>query len=344
MSTDDTDHLKPFIRTGWLIGCLMTCLSSAAAVDLSVPVDVPDDIGLGERLAIIAWLGDHKIPVVDPQDLPALRLAYIKRAHPKMLVDAKASSPEQDQQRGELAAALYRKHGINPPVDADAAAITALIARLDAQSEAALARDQEKARADGPAPISRPTPPTTVAVTPPNQPRATPPTLTEQPPALTELSPEEIQLNAARAGVGIVIGKPFPVIKGRLLDGSSFSLSQWRGKVVLIDFWATWCGPCVREMPNVKTVYQAHKQNGFEIIAVSLDSDKAALQKGIAAMAIPWPQLFDGGGWKNAIAQQCVVHSIPTTFLIGKDGILVAADLHGEELNEAVKKALGGGR
>ena len=342
MSTNHHDRLTPFIRALGLIGCLMTCLSSAAAVDLSVPVDVPDEIGLGERLAIIAWLGDHKIPVVDPQDLPALRLAYIKRAHPNMLIDAKTSSPEQNQQRGELAAALYRKHGINPPVNADVVAITTLIARLDAESEAALARDQEKARADGPTPSSRPTPPTAIAVTPPNQPRA--PTLTEQPPALTELSPEDIQLKAARAGVGIVIGKPFPIIKGRLIDGASFSLSQWRGKVVLIDFWATWCPPCVREMPNLKTVYQAHKANGFEIIAVSLDNDKATLQKGIAALAIPWPQLFDGGGWQNAIAQQCVVNSIPTTFLIGKDGALVAADLHGEELGEAVKKALSGGR
>jgi thiol-disulfide isomerase/thioredoxin len=125
------------------------------------------------------------------------------------------------------------------------------------------------------------------------------------------------------------------------VDGSKFSLAQWKGKVVLIDFWATWCGPCMRELPNVKATYQAHHKDGFEIIGVSLDQDKAKLQQVIAAQGISWPQLFDGNGWDNVIAQQCAVRSIPATFLVGKDGVLIAAGLRGAQLDAAIAKALG---
>jgi len=324
----------------WLITCLMICAASVEAVDLSQPVDVPDDIGLGERLALVAWLGEQKIPVADAQDLPALRLAYLKRAHPERLIDPQASTPEDDRQRGELAAMLYRKHGINPPVGADAAAITALIARLDAQSDAALARDQDKARADGPAPHPDPVPPTTAGA-PADKSRATPPT----PPApKLPQAPRDPQQDAALAAVGIVIGKPFPAFKGRTLDGAAFSLADWRGKVVLIDFWATWCGPCIGELPNVKAVYQAHHPRGFEVIGVSLDQDKATLQQGITAMGLSWPHLFDGGAWDSPLVKQCAVRGIPATFLIGRDGELLATGLRGAALNAAVAAALGQSR
>ena len=325
----------------WALTCLIAGAASLHAVDLTQPVDVPDDIGLGERLALVAWLGEQKIPVKDPQDLPALRLAYLKRAHPERLVDPAALKPADERQRGELAAALYRKHGINPPAGADVAAITALMARLDSQSDAALARDQDKARADGAAVAADPVPPPTADG---EKPRATPaPPTTAKLPAMPP-SAQNPERDAAFAAVGIVIGKPFPAFAGRTVDGSAFSLDQWRGKVVLIDFWATWCGPCIREMPNVKAAYEAHHAQGLEVIGVSLDQDKATLVKGIAAMGLSWPHLFDGGAWETRLAKQCAVRSIPATFLIGKDGVLLATNLRGESLAAGVTAALAMGR
>jgi peroxiredoxin len=315
-----------------VLGC-----TSLAAVDLSQPVDVPDDIGLGERLALVAWLGDHKIPVPDPNDLPALRLAYLKRAHPEVLT-AGQPTPEEEKRRGELAAELYRKHGVNPPAGATAEAITALIKKMDDDAAALQARDQAKASADGPAPTRRPDEPKIPKTTPGP---ATAKPAPQAPPAVQEaLTPADEKKAAERAAVGIVIGKRFPGIDGRAIDGSPISLGNWKGKVVLIDFWATWCGPCMRELPNVKNAYATYHGQGFEVLGISLDVDKAQLRQAITAQAIPWPQLFDGGGWDAAIARQCAVHSIPTTFLIGRDGTLVAADLRGAALSEAIAKAL----
>lgn len=97
----------------------------------------------------------------------------------------------------------------------------------------------------------------------------------------------------------------------------------------------------MQELPNVKAVYQAYHQRGFEVVGVSLDQDQAELHRVVDAQAIPWPLLFDGGGWDNAIARQCAVRAIPAAFLIGKDGTLVAADLRGAALGAAVAKALG---
>jgi thiol-disulfide isomerase/thioredoxin len=318
--------------TTWALLCLV--MGPLSAVDLSAPVDVPDDIGLGERLALVAWLGERQIPVPDANDLPALRLAYLERAHPERLVDADAQA--KDHLRGELAAELYRKHGINPPTGSDAKAITALIARLDATAAEGLARDQAAARADSLVPDRAPARTTPEAA--PGVPPETPPAEAPPLPARASADPER---DARRAAVGIAVGKPFPELSGRTLDGSSFSLAQWKGKVVLVDFWASWCGPCMQEMPNVKAAYEAHHQRGFEIIGISLDQDPAALKQTITVMGLAWPQLFDGKVWKSAYAQQCAVRSIPGMFLIGKDGSLIASDLRGGDLAAAVAKAMG---
>lgn len=124
------------------------------------------------------------------------------------------------------------------------------------------------------------------------------------------------------------------------LNGHKVDLATMKGKVVLIDFWATWCGPCVAELPNVLEAYKKHHDQGFEIIGISLDEDEAALKSFIKENNMPWPQYFDGKGWKNDIAQKYSVTSIPATYLIGKDGKVVGSNLRGAQLAAEVARQL----
>jgi CubicO group peptidase (beta-lactamase class C family) len=151
-----------------MIGLLCALPVMAIAAEAGTPVDVPDEAGLGERLALIAWLNDHHIAVADPGDLPALRRAYLDRAHPAPI----PATANVDQERGELAAELYRKFGINPPAGASVSAIAALIASLEARANAGAERDQAAAHADaGSRPRAPAQPP---AATPPDRPTARP--------------------------------------------------------------------------------------------------------------------------------------------------------------------------
>jgi len=138
-------------------------------------------------------------------------------------------------------------------------------------------------------------------------------------------------------GVGDKMEIAFTDLKGKEVD-----LSKMTDKVVLVDFWATWCGPCVAEMPNVIAAYGKYKEKGFEVVGISLDEDKAAVEKFVEENKMPWSQYFDGKGWENELAQHFGISGIPATFLVGKDGKIVAANLHGEELEAAIEKALGG--
>lgn len=126
----------------------------------------------------------------------------------------------------------------------------------------------------------------------------------------------------------------------KALDGQDIDTSKMKDKVVLIDFWATWCGPCRAEMPNVIAAYGKYKDKGFEIIGISLDEDKDALDKVLADEKITWPQYYDGKGWENKIAREFGISSIPATFLLGKDGKIIASNLRGPDLEAAIEKAL----
>jgi peroxiredoxin len=117
-------------------------------------------------------------------------------------------------------------------------------------------------------------------------------------------------------------------------------LSQYRGKVILLDFWATWCGPCVKEVPGLLRSYQQHHGEGFEIIGISQDKDKKALADFVKARKMSWPQVFDPAYGKLSNRVRYGVKAIPVTFLIGKDGRIAAVNPRGKELEPAVKKAL----
>jgi thiol-disulfide isomerase/thioredoxin len=118
------------------------------------------------------------------------------------------------------------------------------------------------------------------------------------------------------------------------VDGRDVDLTKLRGKVVLVDFRATWCGPCKAEVPHVVEAYQKLHDKGFEIVGVSLDQDKNALTAYTAAHGMTWPQYFDGKGWQNQIATEFGVQSIPAMWLVNKQGYVVTtngrADLEGE--------------
>jgi len=136
------------------------------------------------------------------------------------------------------------------------------------------------------------------------------------------------------------VGKQFPDFKEKDLADKPLSISQFKGKVVLVDFWATWCGPCIGELPNVLKAYETHHDKGFEIVGISLDSDRAKLDKFIEDKKMTWPQYFDGGGWKTKLAGDYGINSIPATFLLDREGRIIARDLRGPALEEAVAKAL----
>lgn len=129
-------------------------------------------------------------------------------------------------------------------------------------------------------------------------------------------------------GLAELKAKPLD-IKFTALDGREVDLSKMRGKVVLIDFWAVWCGPCVAELPNVLKAYEKLHPKGFEIIGISLDSDRAKLETFLKEKNMTWPQYFDGKSWKNEISSRCGIHSIPAMWLVDKKGFLASTNVRG---------------
>jgi peroxiredoxin len=137
------------------------------------------------------------------------------------------------------------------------------------------------------------------------------------------------------------VGTTFPDFSEKDLAGKSLSIANYKGKIVMIDFWATWCGPCVGELPNVQAVYKKYHSQGFEIIGVSLDKDKSALDNFLKKnTTMTWQQFFDGNGWQNKLSTKYGINSIPATYLLDGEGKIIAKDLRGEALEAAVAAAL----
>lgn len=138
------------------------------------------------------------------------------------------------------------------------------------------------------------------------------------------------------------VGKAFPDFTMLDLNGRETSVMQEikNNELTIIDFWASWCGPCRAEMPSVVKLYDGYHSKGLGIIGISLDEDKDSWQSAVKSLGMKWTQLSDLKGWKNAAARMFCVESIPHTIVVGKDGTILQRGLRGEQLTEFVASKL----
>lgn len=129
-------------------------------------------------------------------------------------------------------------------------------------------------------------------------------------------------------------------LKFTALDGTEVDVAKLRGKVLLIDFWATWCGPCMAELPNLKKTYDKLHARGFEIVGISLDKDKKVLEAMLKKKEMTWPQHFEGKSLEGAFSKRFGISSIPTMWLVDKKGMVVDIDARGADLAEKIEKLL----
>ena len=127
--------------------------------------------------------------------------------------------------------------------------------------------------------------------------------------------------------------------KVKTTDGKDLSLEELKGKIVLLDFWATWCGPCRMEMPEVRRIWEKYRSDRFVLVGISLDDDRQALDQYVAKMHMTWPQYYEGDG-KVSVSDLYGVHAIPESFLIDQDGVIRAAGLRGPELDAKINELL----
>ncbi|MFN9946061.1 MAG: TlpA family protein disulfide reductase [Planctomycetota bacterium] len=167
-------------------------------------------------------------------------------------------------------------------------------------------------------------------------------------------TPRQPAAAAADKG-GAAALKPFSATD---MDGNPVSLAALQGKVVLVDFWATWCGPCLREMPNVVAAHKKHAADGFAVLGISLDGEPgqergkpvippakdgetaAKIRAKAKELGMAWPQVYEGGGWETRLAKENDIKSIPATYLLDRKGVVRYRNLRGEELGKRVAELL----
>jgi peroxiredoxin len=136
------------------------------------------------------------------------------------------------------------------------------------------------------------------------------------------------------------IGKPAPDIRLKNTSGETVSLASLKGKVVLLDFWASWCGPCRAANKHLAKLYKKYKEKGFEIYSVSVDGDAESWKKAIKKDKITWLQVNDPGDWASPTATSWGIAALPTTFVIDKKGVLTDYDLEGKQLEKKIIELL----
>ena len=168
--------------------------------------------------------------------------------------------------------------------------------------------------------------------------------------ALIDRMPAEFRHRPAIKAIEEDLVKALATEKGNKIEDFSLATPDGKeqsvmdivkqNKVTILDFWASWCGPCRQEMPNVKAAYERFHDKGFDIVAVSFDNNRDAWLKGIADLGMTWTQLSDLQGWNCAAGQLYKIHAIPCTILFGPDGKVVASDLRGEALAKMLEEKL----
>lgn len=167
-------------------------------------------------------------------------------------------------------------------------------------------------------------------------------------PASTRITPAIFAFTPAKGsrasrqpfGAEIVVGATPPPLIGKTLAGQNISLDEMKGKVVLLDFWATWCESCVAELPTIEKIYDKYREQGFEVVGISSDDDETKLREFVKERDLSWPQVWDQKELRGPNQTAYGVRGIPQTLLIGKDGKIAASNLRDWQLSLAVSQAM----
>ena len=165
------------------------------------------------------------------------------------------------------------------------------------------------------------------------------------------LARELVELNAhefyVTQGLGFLhefeslnIGQKAPDFEFQTIDGDDISLSSLEGQYVILEFWATWCGPCIPEIPHLKSLYESYQNDEFTVIGISLDRDKEILMKFIEDREMEWPQIYIEDGWEGELLRLFNVSGIPRMYLLDPEGTIIGRDLRGEEMISKVESLI----